>query len=39
MAFLIFWKIGISAAIILLAASLITLLIALSTKQLKSTTN
>jgi hypothetical protein len=39
MALLIFWKIGISAAIILLAAAVFTLLIALNTKQLKPSTN
>jgi hypothetical protein len=39
MALLTFWKIGISAAIILLAAAVITLLIALNTKQLKPSTN
>ncbi|MBK9099045.1 MAG: hypothetical protein IPM14_13165 [bacterium] len=35
MALLTFWKIGISAAIILLSAFVITLLIALNTKQIK----
>ena len=39
MGMLTFWKIGISAAIILLAAAVITLLIALNTKQLKPSTN
>jgi hypothetical protein len=39
LASLTFWKIGNSAAIILLAASLITLLIVLNTKQLKSSAN
>lgn len=37
MALLTFWKIGISAAIILFSASVITLLIALNTKQIKPT--
>lgn len=37
MGLLTLWKIGISAAIILLAASVITLLIALNTKQIKPT--
>jgi hypothetical protein len=39
MGVLTFWKIGISAAIILLAAAVFTLLIALNTKQLKPSTN
>jgi hypothetical protein len=39
MGVLTFWMIGISAAIILLAAAVITLLIALNTKQLKPSTN
>ena len=39
MSLLTFWKIGISAAIILLTASVITLLIALNTKKLKSSAN
>jgi len=39
MGLLTFWKIGISAAIILLASAVYTLLIALNTKQLKPSTN
>ena len=39
MGVLTFWKIGISVAIILLAAAVFTLLIALNTKQLKPSTN
>lgn len=39
MGVLTFWKLGISAAIILLAASVITLLIALNTRQLKPSAN
>ena len=39
MGVLTFWKIGISAAIILLAAAVFTLLIALNTKQLKPSSN
>jgi hypothetical protein len=39
MGVLTFWKIGISAAVILLAAAVFTLLIALNTKQLKPSTN
>jgi hypothetical protein len=39
MCVLTFWKIGISAAIILLAAAVITLLIALNMKQFKPSTN
>jgi hypothetical protein len=39
MCVLTFWKIGISAAIILLAAAVFTLFIALNTKQLKPSTN
>ena len=39
MGVLTFWKIGISAAIILVAAAVFTLLIALNTKQLKPSTN
>jgi hypothetical protein len=39
MGVLTFWKFGISAAVILLAAAVFTLLIALNTKQLNPSTN